>query len=58
MDEKYIKALEGISYTDWSVLENAVNGVFQKKMKETANKICLSHEDNLPHIIDLQSGRT
>lgn len=55
--EKYAKALEGISYTEWIKLEQVIDRIFAEKRRKMSDKIHLSSEDNTLEAIRSQFGR-
>lgn len=48
---KYIKALEGISYPEWVKLQVGMQSFFDKKISETKRELVLTDSDELKKAI-------
>ena len=55
--ENFIKASEGITYTQWIKLEQAVDRIFEEIRRKMSDKIHLSSSDNVLEIIHSQFGQ-
>lgn len=55
---EYLKALEGISYSEWTRLKTAVDRSFDMKLKELETDIKMPDADQIRKLMDSQFGST
>lgn len=53
---KYVDALNGISYSEWTEVKTAVDRYFNFKKRELEGQIQLSKPDTVKELIRSQSG--
>lgn len=56
--EKYLKALEGISYAEWVKLRTGIDRAFEYQKGESERQLKLANVDVIKQIIQTQFGQT
>lgn len=56
--EKYIMALQGITYREWIMLQTAVTREFEHQKGEFEKKFKLANVEGVKEIIRIQFGQT
>lgn len=54
--KEYIKALQGISYSDWVKLKTGIDGAFELQKREAEEGLILASEDEVKKIIRSHFG--
>lgn len=55
--EKYIKALQGISYSEWIKLKTGIDKEFERQKSESEKTFKLADTENVEMVIRSQFGR-